>query len=53
MFKTGLNPTLVSLNTIVNGLCVEGKVSEALNFTRHMENAGYEPNGYTFGALVN
>lgn len=40
MTKIGLEPTLVTLNTIANGLCIEGDVNHALWLVEKMEILG-------------
>ncbi|KAB1226952.1 hypothetical protein CJ030_MR1G022254 [Morella rubra] len=35
------------------GLCLQGKIAEAVKLVDEMENKGYKPNAVTYGAIIN
>ena len=53
MFKLGLEPTVMTLTTLINGLCVQGDVAQAVVLAVHMKKKGYPLDVYTFGVWVN
>ena len=49
MTKLGFHPSLVTFNTLLHGLCVEDRLSEALHFFHQME---CRPDVITFNSLM-
>ncbi|PKI57208.1 hypothetical protein CRG98_022393 [Punica granatum] len=52
MLKLGFKPDVVPLTTLVNGLCIEGKLFRAVQLVDVMEDRGSEPDVVTYGAIV-
>jgi len=44
---------LIILNTLVNGLCLQGRIAEAVNLVNKMEKIGYKPDSITYGTIMN
>ncbi|CAN6980641.1 unnamed protein product [Brassica rapa subsp. trilocularis] len=58
MLKLGYEPTtvvpnLIILNTLVNGLCLQDRVSEAVALIDRMMENGCQPDQFTYGPVLN
>jgi len=53
MVETGCRPNVVTFNTLMNSLCREGRVLEALALVDRMVEEGHQPNAVTYGTIVN
>ncbi|KAF3497076.1 hypothetical protein DY000_02057909 [Brassica cretica] len=54
MLKLGYEPNTVTFNTLLNGLCLEGRVSEAVELVDHrMMDNGCQPDEATYGPVTN
>ncbi|XP_065045617.1 pentatricopeptide repeat-containing protein At1g22960, mitochondrial isoform X4 [Musa acuminata AAA Group] len=55
MIKVGVQPTIVTFNTILDSFCKEGKAEEALKILGEMEgqDAGCLPNDITYNVIIN
>ncbi|KAG7967767.1 hypothetical protein I3843_08G116000 [Carya illinoinensis] len=42
ILKLGFQPDCVSINTLVMGLCLQGKITEAVNLANEMGEKGYK-----------
>ncbi|KAL3533593.1 hypothetical protein ACH5RR_007114 [Cinchona calisaya] len=49
---TWLSPDVVTYNTVIKGLCLEGLMNEAKDFFNMMEESGTTPNEITYNILV-
>ncbi|AES75522.2 pentatricopeptide (PPR) repeat protein [Medicago truncatula] len=52
-FKMGYEPNTITLTTLIKGLCLNGKVNEALLFHDHVLALGFHLNHVTYGILIN
>ncbi|XP_037496448.1 pentatricopeptide repeat-containing protein At1g62914, mitochondrial [Jatropha curcas] len=53
IFKLGFQPTIITLNTLINGLCSEDAFDEAVELFDEMVAKGYQPDVYTYNVIVN
>ncbi|XVF82397.1 hypothetical protein PTKIN_Ptkin16aG0043900 [Pterospermum kingtungense] len=53
MLKLGLQPTLITFSTLINGLCIQGKVAQAMRLLEDMVEEGYQPNLIIYGTVLN
>lgn len=53
MLKLRVEPNVVTFNTLMNGLCVEGKFAESIRLFEKMVCDGYELNLITYNIIVN
>ncbi|MED6201744.1 hypothetical protein PIB30_098125, partial [Stylosanthes scabra] len=54
MRKTGILPSVVSLNILIKALCKSNEtIDAALQIFREMPNRGCQPDSYTYGTLIN
>ncbi|THU51912.1 hypothetical protein C4D60_Mb06t36070 [Musa balbisiana] len=55
MIKVGVQPTIVTFNTMLDSFCKEGKAEEALKILGEMEgqDAGCLPNDITYNVIIN
>ncbi|CAG7861228.1 unnamed protein product [Brassica rapa] len=53
MVETKVRPDLITLTTLVNGLCLKGYVSEAMSLIDRMVEHGFRPDGVTYGTVLN
>ncbi|GLT70324.1 hypothetical protein SLA2020_424120 [Shorea laevis] len=53
MLKLGVEPNVITLSTLINRLCVEGKVAELVKSFDEMVRSGYHPDLITYGTIVN
>jgi pentatricopeptide repeat domain-containing protein 1 len=49
----GYQPDTITLTTLVKGMCLNGKVKEALNFHDHVFALGFHLDQVTYGTLIN
>ncbi|XP_031273224.1 pentatricopeptide repeat-containing protein At1g63400-like [Pistacia vera] len=52
MSQRGLQPNLVTFNTMISGLCKEGKIEEANGLMELMIQRGLQPNVVTFNSMI-
>jgi pentatricopeptide repeat protein len=53
ILKFGFQPNYIILNTLVKGICLQGKIVEAVKLVNKMEKIGYKPNTVTYGMIMN
>ena len=53
MVETGCTPNVITFNTLINGLCREGRVLKAVALLDRMVENGLLPNHITYGTVVN
>jgi pentatricopeptide repeat protein len=53
ILKFGFQPNFIILNTLIKGICLQGKIVEAVKLVNKMENIGYKPNTITYGMIMN
>ncbi|KAB1209233.1 hypothetical protein CJ030_MR6G016127 [Morella rubra] len=53
MEKNGLNPSVVTFNTLIHGFCKEGKLQEASKVFIEMKAMNVAPNTVTYNTLIN
>jgi pentatricopeptide repeat protein len=53
IIKLGFEPSVVTFSTLVNGLCIEGRIARAVEFFNDMVARGYEPNLHTYNTIIN
>jgi pentatricopeptide repeat protein len=47
ILKLGFQPDCIILTTLVKGLCLQGKIANAVKLVNKMEKIGYKPNAVT------
>ncbi|KAI4376029.1 hypothetical protein MLD38_013829 [Melastoma candidum] len=52
MYNFGLVPKRSSFGILIRGLCLEGKMDEALKLQAEMVGKGYEPDGELYAAFI-
>jgi pentatricopeptide repeat protein len=52
MPSNGCSPTVITYNTLIDGLCKAEKYQEALSITREMVGKGFTPDIRTYGSLI-
>ncbi|KAL4185067.1 hypothetical protein AMTRI_Chr10g228780 [Amborella trichopoda] len=52
MYHNGLNPDVVTYNTLVNVLCKRNKVEEALALHKEMGKRGCQPDVVTYNTVI-
>ena len=53
MISKGHEPNVVTYNTLIDGLCKEGKIDKAVDILHDMISKGHEPNVVTYNILIN
>ncbi|MCI31326.1 pentatricopeptide repeat-containing protein, partial [Trifolium medium] len=53
MQKQGLKPNTITYNSLINGLCNNGKLEDAVNLWDKMVGLGLKPDIVTYNALIN
>ncbi|XVE80478.1 hypothetical protein DITRI_Ditri14bG0143000 [Diplodiscus trichospermus] len=53
MLKLGIQPTVVTLSTLINGLYAQEKIAHAVNLFDDMIGKGYHPNLITYSTILN
>jgi pentatricopeptide repeat protein len=53
MLDKGHNPNIITFTSIIDGLCKEGKLQEALWLLDVMVQIGHQPNEITYNTLIN
>ena len=53
IFKLGYQPNHITLNTLVKGLCLQGKIARVVRLVEEMEKNGHEPDAVTCGTILN